>query len=75
MTIPVHKKMSKTCYDQAKGLESYCGFLPIRKGTKAPLVPYKNEPHLPLAQALKFNPAYLISEHKLIMYINCFHVK
>ena len=52
-------EISKTCYDQAKGLESYCGFLPIRKGTKAPLVAYKNEPHLPLDPALAHNPAAL----------------
>ena len=47
-------EISTTCYDQAKGLESYCGFLPIRKGTKAPLVKWKDQPHLPLDTALWF---------------------
>ena len=50
-------EISKTCYDQAKGLEDYCGFLPIERGSKKPLVKWKDQPHLSLEQALKFNPA------------------
>ena len=60
-------EISKICFDQAKGLEDYCGFLPIRKGTKAPLVSYKNEPHLSLAQALRFNPAALAVRSKNLL--------
>ena len=50
-------EISKTCYDQAKGLEDYCGFLPIKRGTKKPLVKWKDQPHLPLDQALGFKSA------------------
>ena len=40
-------------------LESFCGFLPIRKGSKAPMVCYKNKPHSPLLAALRKKPAAL----------------
>ena len=50
-------EISQICFDQAKGLEDYCGFLLIKKGTKRPLVSYKNEPHLSLDEALAHNPA------------------
>ena len=40
-------------------LESFCGFLPIREGSKAPMVPYKNKPHSPLLAALRKEPAAL----------------
>ena len=40
-------------------LESFCGFLPIREGSKAPMVPYKDKPHSSLLAALKKEPAAL----------------
>lgn len=40
-------------------LESFCGFLPIKKGSKAPMVCYKNKPHSPLLAALRKKPAAL----------------
>ncbi len=40
-------------------LESFCGFLPIRKGSKAPMVCYKDKPHSPLLAALRKKPAAL----------------
>ena len=48
-------EISKICFDQAKALEDYCGFLPIRKGTKAPLVSYKNETKTFLKKKLSLN--------------------
>ena len=40
-------------------LESFCGFLPIREGSKAPMVSYKDKPHSSLLAALKKEPAAL----------------
>ncbi len=40
-------------------LESFCGFLPIKKGSKAPMVCYKDKPHSPLLAALRKKPAAL----------------
>ena len=40
-------------------LESFCGFLPIKEGSKAPMVCYKDKPHSPLLAALKKKPAAL----------------
>ena len=40
-------------------LESFCGFLPIWKGSKSPMLKYGGEPHLSLQEALGFKPAAL----------------
>ena len=48
-------------------LESFCGFLPIRKGSKAPMVCYKDKPHSPLLAALKKNPAALAIRSRNIL--------
>ena len=40
-------------------LESFCGFLPIRKGTKSPLVSTWGEEYLSLEKALSYEPAAL----------------